>query len=157
MKLTVTDHDHPLATSRGQVGIGRHLLYAKYEGQDPKCRDCGTQLRWVGGTGRDAAIVRYANNDPTDQRVENLYASCTSCLRRTTSHQGIKDGEAFFVNKKGRRERAELRNCAECGGPFSVSLANLRTNPRAGKFCSGSCRSIAGNRIRWARVKGQQV
>lgn len=147
----IKDQDHRLAHKSGLILEHRKALYDKIGPGASACHKCDRRIYWTSGrgVGRDAISVEFLDGDKTNLDPANLAPLCGSCLRRATNANVIGDDEIVFVNKHGRRERGTGRQCQECGKPFTISLANERTNPKVGKFCSGTCRSIFGNRKRW--------
>jgi hypothetical protein len=148
MSLFISDSSHPLADRNNRIPITRYALYAKIGPGPHACTHCGTQVNWTKGQYGSGIVAFHIDGDRTNLSQDNLAPECLSCMRRRTSYNRIREDETVFVNRNGRRERGEHRNCKLCGKQFVVSLANLRTNPRAGQYCSGSCRSSARNGVK---------
>lgn len=65
--------DHPLADSRGYVAEHRFVLYAAIGDGPHDCHWCGKTLEWT------SIAVDHLNEVRTDNRIENLAASCIGC------------------------------------------------------------------------------
>lgn len=146
------DPDHQLAHRSGLVLEHRKLLHDKIGPGAAECHKCGNRIYWSRGRGVGAAdiSVDFLDGDKTNLNPDNLAPLCGSCLRRASVVNAIGDDEIVFVNKHGRRERGTGRVCEECSKAFTISVANERSNPKVGRYCSATCRSVAGNRTRWA-------
>lgn len=131
MSKPIKDPDHPLATKHGYVPAARHALYAELGEGPHKCYTCPKMIHWP------QIMICEIDGQP---RI-----NCASCLRRRNHPKAITDTEPVYVNRNGRRSRGAERTCERCSKSFTIEAANARFNPKAGRFCSGSCRSISVN------------
>lgn len=131
----------------------RKLLLAKIGPGAAKCHKCGETAVWTKGHGikGHGITVGRADGDKDNVGIDNLVPVCGRCVRLETAARAIKDGEMVHIRKDGTRERGVERTCRECQKVFTISLSHSKIMPNIGRYCSGSCRSVAGNRIRWAR------
>lgn len=128
MDKPIKDPEHPLAGKNGYVPANRHALYSEIGPGPHKCYTCPRTLGW-----HELLVVK----------IDDLYrVNCTNCVRTRNHPKRIQDGEPVFVNRNGRRSRGVERTCERCSKSFTVEAANFRINPKVGRFCSGSCRSI---------------
>lgn len=135
----------------------RKLLLAKIGPGAAKCHKCGESAVWTKGRGvvSHGITVGRADGDKNNVAIDNLVPVCGKCVRLETAPRAIKEGETVHVRKNGRRERGVERTCQECQTVFTVSLSHSRIKSNLGRYCSGSCRSIAGNRVRWDRWRAE--
>lgn len=155
----VYDPSHPLATKAGYASVARVALYAHIGPGAHRCEECSKTIFWQkGGRGGGAnLIVGHRDGNSDNNEITNLYPTCRSCLWIHNSPNSIPAGEPVHVRKDGRREWGAVCICQRCGVTFTVSKSHRASNPRVGTFCSGSCRSIAGNEKRWAAVRAAKA
>lgn len=146
--------DHPLAkvnasVSRDGLTVAmwehRVVLWDSIGPGSHPCHWCSRLVHWLPTEEQIPLCVDHVDGVVTNNDPANLVPSCKGCnvhrLRR------VGDDELFVV-KDGKRSRAEARTCAQCGDPFLVAKTVLRSKkPRAGTYCSRSCRAKA----QWAR------
>lgn len=82
----ITDHDHPLADKRGRVLEHRRVLFDLIGPGEHPCFHCGRTVEWLTTRhtkGSNALVVDHIDNDPTNNRPENLLPSCLACNTRS--------------------------------------------------------------------------
>ena len=156
MKDYVSIKDHPLADARGYILRHRYELYEKLGRGPVPCHYCNSPLIWGRTKGPDELRVTYLDGNSANKTLDNMVPTCVSCLRIRTHHNPIPEGEPVFVNRNGRRSRGVARTCERCGTEFAVEASNARSNPKVGRFCSGSCRSRTTNEQYWAKKRAAQ-
>lgn len=157
MKDYVFIKGHPIATDRGLILKHRFALYEKIGPGPVNCHFCGDTIIWGTTKANDEIRVHCLDGDKTNIDPANLVPICICCLRIKTHHNPIPEGHPVYVNRNGRRSRGVERTCELCSKTFVIESANARNNPKAGRFCSGSCRSTATNREYWAKKRAQQA
>lgn len=131
MDKPIKDPAHPLAKKNGYVPATRHALYAQLGEGPHKCYTCPKMLSW--------AEILVSDIDG-QARI-----NCMSCVRIRHHHRPIPADAPIYINRNGRRSLGVERTCERCQKPFVVEASNARNNPKVGRFCSGSCRSIFTN------------
>lgn len=111
--------DHPLAAKNGKVAVSRLVLFDKLGAGDHPCHWCGCSLTWL------TICADHLNSDPTDNRPENLVASCRGC------NANRDDGT-------GHGRRPAPIPCERCGGPVMPGA-----NRRPRRFCSVACSNLS--------------
>lgn len=104
--------DHPLAPPSGVIRVSRIVFFEKSGGVCPPCEWCGVELTW------ETVCVDHLNSNTSDNRPDNLVASCRGC------NANREDGTGY-----GRRHP---RTCECCGTLFLPDRTTAR-------FCTVSC------------------
>ena len=132
---------HPLAGDAPVVAEHRLFLYKKLGPGAHPCYRCGKLVRWEPGgkTGRGVLLVDHIDRNRKNNAIENLAPCCSGCNSLNTSRT-VQDGEVHRTNRRGHRERGELRQCQSCGDEF-VTHHTAKNDPRRGRFCSTACRA----------------
>lgn len=81
--VVVRRPDHPLLKGRqGQVEYEHRIVYYDAHGAGPfSCAHCGKTIGW------SDMHVDHLNDDKTDNRIDNLVASCPVCNQRRGHHK----------------------------------------------------------------------
>jgi hypothetical protein len=146
----------PTTANRVRVYAHRLILWQTLgPGQHP-CHWCGRPLDWEPGFG--GITTDHLNDDPRDNRPENLVVSCHGCNSGRSIHQrafrpAIGQGEDWLPTHGRRgpgRVRATRLNCQECGAEFLAE--NARVKRGTVRFCSRHCAGVASAAKRWHPV-----
>lgn len=142
---TIYDANHPLVTARGSVSEHRMVLYEKIGSGSHQCHWCSKIISWMPGNANrpGSLIADHLSGDKGDNRPENLVPSCHGC--NIHRDRRVSPEELHVTNSKGKKDRAEVRNCAECSVKFTTPLWSKR------KYCSTGCSTAVGRRTRWTR------
>lgn len=76
--LQVMAQGHPLAMKSGYVLLHRWVLWAETGAEDRPCHWCGITVSWW-GTGPSRLHADHVDDDPSNNRPENLVSSCPRC------------------------------------------------------------------------------
>lgn len=150
-RLITVEHGHPMArrATNGSKPVAwehRVVLFEKIGPGTHPCHWCSTPVTWGDGHGQGLLFADHLNNDPRDNRPENLVPSCCGCnVHRHHPFALVADDEAF-VTRQGKRRRAVQRTCEDCGGLFLAVKSEVAKGN--GRFCSRSCRARATMRRR---------
>jgi hypothetical protein len=130
---------HPLAPRSPYVPEHRLLMWNQLGPGSHPCHYCGRSLAWRPGegVGGDALVIDHLDRDPSNNKLGNLVASCTSCNLRNAARTVDLD-EPYIERSDGSRTRAVGRICEECGETFLIPASALK-RPNRGRFCSPSC------------------
>ena len=126
------------------------VLFDKLGPGTHPCHWCGLTLRWVKGTAGDALIGDHLDGAHRNNAPDNLVASCNGCntiRARRAFRPAIGDDEPYVTDRNGKRTRAVLLSCDECGSAFLASVSRVKRGTVS--LCSNSCAGIRGSRNRW--------
>jgi hypothetical protein len=101
------------------VLVSRLVLFDKVGPGNQVCHWCGCALTWA------TVCADHLNSDPSDNRADNLVASCRGC------NANRDDGT-------GHGRRPPPPPCERCGTPIGPSR-----NRRPQRFCSGTCANLS--------------
>lgn len=99
---------HPLADSRGYVYEHRKIIHDKYGDALPDCELCGKPLTWA------MCYIDHKDNDPTNNRPENLRPVCPGC-------------------NTGRREKPWVKQYEHQGKTLTVTEWSKQPNVTVGR------------------------
>src|SRR3990167_2031107 len=156
--------DHPLAEFHGTRTHGHVLLVYAHRlvlwnvlgpGLHP-CYWCGRPLRWARGHEADVITTDHLNDEPRDNRPENLVASCRGCnggraIRLRRSRTAIRSDEEWLTTRTRNgvgRCRATRLVCEVCGASFLANTSRVKRGTV--RVCSRSCSGNLGATAKWA-------
>lgn len=146
------DPDHPLANAGGGRVYEHRRVYYNANGEGPfKCHWCGIVVTW------SDMHVDHLNDDPKDNLLENLVASCPICnqkrghhkVAKTMRQRGVKitfDGRTMCLSEWAVEvgiSVAALRYRIDAGWPIEQTLSRPR-GKSGPKSARGRSRSRQG-------------
>ncbi len=139
---------HPLASLSPSEGpgctttsLGEHrvVLYEKVGPGSHPCHWCAQPVHWLPEPGQVRLVTDHLDGDVRNNDPANLVPSCSGC--NANRDRKIRPDEPFILYK-GKRYRAVIRDCLQCGQTFPVSIPHLRQRPTGGRYCSTSCAAL---------------
>lgn len=118
--------EHPLRNGKvGRYEYEHRVRFYNEHGAGPfNCHHCGKQVTW------DDMHVDHLNDDPKDNRLGNLVASCPRCNQwrgRAKMRRSMRERHATKITFRG-----ETKTAAEWANELGIARSALRARLKAG-------------------------